>query len=531
MKTDKQQAAALDERVWAAMRTGNGELAMQICRELNRQHPSFAPGWHTASHLALKLNQAPAALQAIDKALELEPRRVAWRLQQAVCLGRLGQIERVRQVVDDLRGARLETAYQCSALGLLLTQLERRDQAVDYYRQAAELEPRQSRHYYNMACLQRSLGRIEAAEENFDRTLELEPTDYEAWKIRSELRTVTQDDNHVAAIEELLVAGVDDPRGRVHLCYALAKELEDLSEWDRSFRYLKQGADLRRAGMRYDVGRDLETMQCIADTYHRGVFDSGVEGSDNSEPVFIIGLPRTGTTLVERILAAHSDVYAAGELNHFTTQMMQQVLSRFGREKRSREDLVRLSSELDFPALGEAYVQSTRPFTGHTRRFIDKLPLNFLYAGLIHLALPRARIINVQRHPLDTCYAIYKQLFVDAYPYSYDLAELGRYYAAYAELMKHWNAVMPGVIHTVQYEELVADVETQARLLVGACGLDWQPECLEYHASKEASTTASTVQVRKPVYRSSVDKWRRYERGLQPLISALQDAGVELPGL
>ena len=221
-------------------------------------------------------------------------------------------------------------------------------------------------------------------------------------------------------------------------------------------------------------------------------------------------------------------MHSAGELNNFTLKLMQQLKFIAGADKPSRDQLVALSTGVNFTELGEAYIASTRPYTGHTKRFIDKLPLNFLYAGLIHLALPNAKIINLKRHPLDTCYAIYKQLFIDGYPFSYDLEELGRYFIAYHRLMEHWNKVMPGVIHTVVYEDLVADVEGESRRLLEFCGLEWQAQCLKFYASKEASTTASTVQVRQPVYQSSVAKWRRYEKQLGPLIRVLEDAEIPL---
>jgi hypothetical protein len=237
-------------------------------------------------------------------------------------------------------------------------------------------------------------------------------------------------------------------------------------------------------------------------------------------------MPRTGTTLVERILASHTDVFAAGELNNFAAQLMTMLRSQNSDKRVSRDEMVQLSAELDFKQLGESYVKSTRPFTGKTPRFIDKMPLNYLYAGLIHLALPNARIINLRRDPMDTCYAIYKQLFVDAYPFSYDLEELAKYFVAYHQLMGHWNLVLPGVIHTVTYEHLVDDFEAEARKLLEFCGLDWQSQCLKFYENKEASTTASTVQVRQPVYQSSVGKWRNYEQQLQPVVDILRQGGV-----
>lgn len=502
--------------------------AIIACEQLNRENPKFASGWHTASQLALKLRKPAIALTAIDKAVSLEPDKTAWLLQRALCLAKLGDMERLETQVKRLSTRLMKTAYQCSTLGMLLTQLGRREQAVQAYEKALALNPDDARNYYNIACLQRSLGAIEAAERNFDKTLSLDPNDYEAYKIRSELRKQSPTANHVHELEQLLAKGVDDKRGKGHICYALAKELEDLGEAERSFHYLKMGADTRRSLMQYDIQRDLDTMDSIRRSFDTKMFDGSVEGDSNSEAIFILGLPRTGTTLVERILSSHSDVFAAGELNNFAVQMMGLVKGFAGNKRPSRDELVELSARIDFKKLGEAYINSTRPFTGHTPRFIDKLPLNYLYVGLIHLALPNAKIVNLQRHPLDTCYAIYKQLFLDAYPFSYDLDELGRYYIAYKQLTEHWNSVLPGVIHTVNYEELVADIETEARRLIDYCKLDWQPKCLKFYENPEASTTASTVQVRQPVYQSSVGKWRQYREQLTPLIAILEAADIPL---
>jgi tetratricopeptide (TPR) repeat protein len=529
--SDKQSftaASSLERRVWEKLGQNNIKQAIADCEQLNRQYPDFAPGWHTASHLALRLNNPSMALAAVEKALSFEPDKTAWLLQKGLCLGRLGDIKQLELIVEQLSGRDLRTAYQCSTLGMLMTQLGLREQAVTYYEKAAALGPDEAKHYYNIACLQRSLGDIEAAERNFDTTISLDSTDYEAYKIRSELRKQTPAANHVEELEQLLAKGIDDKRGKVHICYALAKELEDLSEAERSFRYLKTGADTRRGYMQYDVNRDLQTITSIREAFTADLFDGSVEGHDNPEAIFIIGMPRTGTTLVERILSSHTDVFAAGELNNFAVEMMTLVKAQSGGKNIDRDALVKLSTALDFRKLGEAYIDSTRPFTGRTPHFIDKLPLNYLYAGLIHLALPRARIINLKRHPLDTCYAIYKQLFVDAYPFSYDLEELGQYYAAYHQLMDHWHTVMPGVVHTVEYEKLVADLETQARRLVSFCDLDWQPECLKFYENPEASTTASTTQVRQPVYQSSVGKWRAYSEQLAPLIEVLEAANILL---
>ncbi len=525
---DVRAAQFLEGRVWERLKQNNVKQAIADCEQLNRQFPDFASGWHTASQLALKLNNPAMALVTVEKALSREPDRTAWALHKGSCLARLGQMDQLRSLVDALSARTMETPYECSALGMLLTQLGQREAAITHYQKAAALKPDEAKHYYNVACLQRSLGDIGAAEDNFDKAISLDPTDFEAYKIRSELRKQTPEKNHVESLEQLLDTDIDERNGKIYICYALAKELEDLGESERSFHFLKMGADARRGLMQYDIERDLDTITTIQKTFTAELFDGTVEGADNAEAIFILGMPRTGTTLVERILASHSDVFAAGELNNFAVQMMKLVKARSSDIGMSRDELVGLTAKLDFKALGEAYVESTRPFTDQTARFIDKLPLNYLYVGLIHLALPNAKIINLQRDPMDTCYAIYKQLFVDAYPFSYKLEELGQYYVAYHELMAHWNAVLPGVVHTIRYEELVSDIENESRRLLEFCDLDWQPQCLEFYKNKEASTTASTVQVRKPVYKSSVGKWQNYEKQLTPIRDILAHVGISI---
>lgn len=523
-------AKSLESRVWGLMGQNKAREAVAECEKLSLQFPEFGPGWHTASHLAMKLDNVPAALTAIERALSIDSAQAIWRLQKAVCLARLGRLGDVEEAIQTLSIGEMNTAYQCSALAMLQTQLGLRESAVKLYKKAISFQPDEARHYYNAACLQRSLGDLELAEENFDQAIRRNPADYESYKIRSDLRRQTENRNHVDELEQLLSGNAADDRGRVQIYYALAKELEDLGEPERSFEYLQSGSSRRRKLMKYDIGRDLETIEAIKRTFGKAVFEGSNEGSDNREPIFILGMPRTGTTLVERILDSHSDVFAAGELNNFAAQMMTMVRDANISKGLSRDEMVALTASLDFNQLGDLYVNSTRPFTGKMKRFIDKMPLNYLYVGLIHLALPHAKIINLQRDPMDTCYAIFKQLFVDAYPFSYDLEELANYYVAYHRLMEHWNSALPGVIHTVTYEELVGDIEAKTRQLLEACELDWQPQCLKFYENTSASTTASTAQIRQPAYKSSIGKWRNYADQLQPVADILGKAGIHVSG-
>lgn len=521
-----QSAQQLEATVWSSIDGGDARAAIDACERLNREHPDFASGWHTASQLAFRLGNIEMALDAIRQATRLEPENSTWQLQEAKCLVKQGRQGPARAVVRRLAGQTLTTVYENAGVGMLLTELGERREAVRFYEAAAALAPDDARQYYNIACLQRTLGDLEDAETNFDRAIELNPHDYEAWKLRSDLRTQTPRRNHVEALETALGAGVTDHVGEANLCYALAKELEDLEEFERSFDYLARGATARRRQMQYDVERDLETMAAIRRVFSAGKLQASPPGYGNSEPIFILGMPRTGTTLVERILGGHSDVQSAGELPNFAIEMMRLVREASAGARPSRDEVVALSAGIDFARLGEAYIESTRDKTGSSPHFIDKMPLNYLYVGLINLALPGAKIVHVQRDPMDTCYAVFKNLFVDAYPFSYDLRELAHYYVAYHELMQHWHAALPGKIHTLRYEDLVNDVEKESRRLVAFCGLEWQPTILDFHARNEASTTASAAQVRQPVYSRSVGRWRDYEQQMQPVREIFRDAGI-----
>jgi hypothetical protein len=247
-------------------------------------------------------------------------------------------------------------------------------------------------------------------------------------------------------------------------------------------------------------------------------------------PIFIVGLPRSGTTLVDRILSSHPQLRSAGELNDFALVLVARVRSENNMAQLPRRDLVARSAHIDFAALGRDYLARARA-AGGGGRFTDKMPLNYLYCGLIHRALPAAKIVHLTRHPMAAGYAMYKTLFKDGYPFSYDLDEIAAYYVAYRRLMDHWCATMPGVIHPVSYENLVADQHAETRKLLAFCGLEWHEACVQFHRNPAATTTASASQVRRPIYGSSVAQWRHYAAQLDGLRSALESAGIELPPL
>jgi tetratricopeptide (TPR) repeat protein len=518
----------LVDQIYRLMEQRDFQNAGKLCEQVTTRFPDFAEGWVAAAEFFLRVTKPQRALELALKAIRLDPENSNWMLLHARCLMECGNTQQMQDIVAKVAAKRSLTPHQHNELGMLLARIDDHAQAQDHYRLAVMALPGEIEFLFNLATSQRFLGDVKSAEKTLDKILSIDPTDHEAAAMRSSLRKQTADNNHVDKLKSTLASASLSPAGQVSFCYALAKELEDLEKYRESFAYLERGAKLRKSGMSYSVSTDVEIIQQIIRVFDAGFFAERRRGHESVEPLFIIGLPRSGTTLLERILGSHSKAYAAGELGHFGIELTKLTRQKMGAVKADRGQFITASAEIDFEALGGNYVQSTRPLTGHTAHFIDKLPFNYLYAGLIHQALPGARIISLRRHPMDSCYSMYKQLFRDAYPFSYSQQDLAEYYIAYHQLMAHWENMMPGVIHTVCYEDLVNNTEGEARRVLAHCGLDWEEQCLDFHKSTAASTTASATQVRQKVYTSSVGKWRTYETELMPLRQKLEAAGISL---
>ncbi|MBS0579846.1 MAG: sulfotransferase [Proteobacteria bacterium] len=435
----------------------------------------------------------------------------------------LAQLESLLAAAEGPAAARARAHAEIGDLAVLL---EDYSGARRHYGAALALDPRQARFWFNRATVQRFLGDLAAAERDYDACLELDPADAQAWLNRSELRQQTAERNHLPQLEQALQAALGQWQREVPLRYALAKEYEDLGEWPRAWAQLSAGAALRRRHLEYDVRADLAALASIRDAFPDPP-SAGV-GAASPGPIFILGLPRTGSTLVERILGRHSQVQAAGELPHFGAAVVDAVQRRHAGRKLPRSQLIAESARLDFTALGADYLRRTRPRAGQRPFFTDKLPLNFLYCGLIARALPHARLVHVIRGPMATCYSIYKVLFDRGYPFSYDLNELADYYVGYRALMAHWERTLPGRLVTIRYETLLDQPQGTVERLLGELGLPWEPHCLAFEDNPAPVATASAAQVRRPLYRESRSLWRRYVRELAPLAARLEAAGIAI---
>ncbi len=483
-----------------------------------------------ASQAAQARGDFHAMLSQAEQAHDTDAGHFAAALRLAECRLICGQVSGAISLLKALQPQARNDPARWQGLAELYTQTARHADAYHCHQRSVALQPGNPRLLYNQAASAIALGKLDEADRLLTEVIRLDPKDYDAWQNRSTLKRQTPESNHVQQLNYVLDHLPADDPGRVAICYALAKELEDLQQNDAAFGLLQQGASARRRRLNYEVAEDESAMQAIAAAFDRDLLQRAPPAQPDAEriPVFVLGLPRSGTTLVDRIISAHPQAGSLGESNTLAFAMMRAVsaLADGSGAVQSKTELIQRSTGVDFPALGQSYLDALWGYGDPHAWLVDKTPLNFLYLGLIRLALPQAKIVHLRRHPLDSCYAIYKTLFRMGYPFSYSLQDVGRYYIAYHRLMQHWRQAMPGFVLDVDYEQLVTQPEPQSWRLLSFCGLDWRPEVLDFHRSKAPAATASAAQVRQPVYTSSVGLWRRYERQLTPLARQLEKHGI-----
>ena len=466
-----------------------------------------------------------AALDWIDRAIGIDPSprhkvKKAWLLSGALRRDEIPALAAQILVQADGQGGPGLLYWQVAKLYHLHNRLR---EAIDCYGRALQLEDRPEWRY-DLALARFYAGDIAAAGEDLDALIARAPKAGTAVYLRSVLRRQRQDGNHVADIRARLDSGFLQAENRAAALYALAKELEDLGEHAESFQVLESAARAKRATFTYDIAAVTGGLAEIRTSMDTAAMAAPAQGHAEPGAIFIVGMPRTGTTLVQRLLRQSGRVSDAGELMDFGFHLTAEM----ERIRRQAPGLLPTQAALqaDFAGLGRRYMRGARQMADGAATFIDKLPANFLYCGMIRRALPNARIIHLVRDPLDSCYAIFKTLFFSAYEFSYDQEELAEYYLAYRQLMQHWHEVMPGEILDVRYEDLVARPEEQSRRIYDWCGLDWSPQALAVPDGSVAFSTASAAQVREPVHSRSVHSSRRHVEGLGPLIDRLAAGGL-----
>jgi tetratricopeptide (TPR) repeat protein len=488
--------------------------------------PDQPTGWLLGSIVALLADQKEAALGLVEKYLATHPGLVQCLLQKAECLWALGQRSAALAAAAEAGTGAAETPAALDAVGEFLVYANDHRGALAIYDRAVAAASADPSLRAKRASLHRFLGEFELAAEDCEAVLKMSPGNAEALNELVELRHQSRESNCIAAMQAALAAAGADSPAAATLHFGLAKAYEDLGEYASSWRELSAGNGLERTRIQYDPLQDQAVIARIIEGF------SGVEAvtsdATGESPTFIVGLPRTGTTLVDRILGSHSTVHSAGELSALSDAIGAVVERTAPPGSASWQSYAATFGSLDGGSIAREYLARSRVHRGERPRFTDKHPANFFYCALIFRAFPNARIVHLTRHPLAACYAIYKTRFRKAYPFAYDLAELGAFYIGYRRLMAHWHRVLPGRILDIAYEDMVTAQEPTTRRLLEYLELPFEEACLEFHTNPSAITTASSVQVRQPLYDDSLHQWQNFALQLAPLAAQLEAAGIRV---
>jgi tetratricopeptide (TPR) repeat protein len=485
--------------------------------------PDYADALNNRGNVLRDLKRPADALTSYDRALALMPNYADALNNRGIALAELKRHADALASYDRALALKPDYAEALNNRGNALTDLQRPADALVDYEKALALKPDYVEAYDNKGIILSELGQFDDAIDAIETAIDLAPRRARSYYNLALIKPMTLGDRHLRAMEELAqdmpMLAADE---QIDLYFALSKAFADIGNHERSFRHSLDGNAVKRNQTIYDEAATLAIMERT-----RAVFTEELlrgregEGEPSCVPVFIIGMPRSGSTLVEQILASHPQVFGAGEIDDFD-QTIIAFSDAAGGSLHSPEGVSSLSAE-QLRQLGASYVDRIRSAAPAAARIINKTPENFRFAGLIRLVLPNARIIHTRRDPLDTCLSCFSRLFVgNNLAYVYDLEELGRYYRAYEALMAHWRGVLPqSVMLDVQYEDVVADLEGEARRIVAHCGLEWDARCLDFHQTERPVRTASVTQVRQPIFRSSIGRARRHAGQLRPLFEAL----------
>ena len=476
--------------------------------------------WNRSGRLGEAVGNLDHAEEAYRRAVLLDPSLVDHTIEFAQFLATRGKLD---DAIDMLRNAIVrhpDDPQPCVTLGNVMLRAGRQRDALAFYDMALQRNPNFAAAHFNAGVALTMLGKLDAARTATETALKLDPELGGYYQLAS-LDGLTPDDPMVKRLESLLDR--EDVRldAKIDAGFALARIYDAAGDTARAFPPLQQANGLKRTTLQYDIREDEERADHIIAFFTPDFFQRFQPLSDSDlAPIFVLGMPRSGTTLTEQILASHSQVASGGELDSMI-EISRQVGEIWGARGAASPGSVE-QVQADLRRAVDIYAQKSSSLRGRKPYFTDKMPGNFMFIGLIHLMFPRARIIHCRRDPVDTCLSCYQRLFTTHVPYSFDLTELGRYYRLYERLMTHWHAVLPaGRILDVDYEMTVDDPERSVRRLLDFCGLPFEPACLAFHETQRAVTTASATQVRKPLYKTSVQRWKKYAAHLEPLLQAL----------
>lgn len=512
------------------MRQGRLADAEASYRHALRIKPDFAEIHYNLGNVLRDMGRIGDAEESYRRALLLKADYAEAHNNRGNVLHDLGCLEDAEESYRIALRINPDYAEAYNNLGNILQEVGRLSEAEASCRQALQVNPGYASAHGSLAGILLELGRLGEASASLSRALEINPDMLEARFGIAQLHKVKPEDENFLALvgtNEAMRRGARPlpDKEATYLHFALGKCHEDVGEYEKAFSHFLEGCRLKRSTIDYDPDKSMRYFASIMHHFDEATIGRLHGGGDSSHlPIFVLGMPRSGTTLTEQIIASHPEVYGAGEL----TDLMITAQHNDAEAATSYPGNIASLERQQLAAWGGEYISGLKQRASEARHVTDKMPENFLFIGLIHLMLPNAKIIHVMRNPVDTCLSCFTTLFRRGQAHTYDLTELGHYYASYMRLMGHWRRVLPaGTFLDVRYEDIVADHEEQARRLIEYCGLEWDDACLEFHKSQRVVRTASLTQVRQPIYKSSVERWRNYEKYLGPLLEALGEFAPE----
>jgi cytochrome c-type biogenesis protein CcmH/NrfG len=497
--------------------------AEMIFRDILKADPSHVGALCGLAAVSLVASRAGDALRLLQHAQKQSLHLpLIWRglCQAYVDLNRLTDAE---DAARRLVRVEPENYKNWVSLGNVYIRLMRQADALTAFREATQLVPREVRLHLSLGHLYKTLGQRDASERAYRECLRLDPKFSEAYSSLADLKNYIFSDAELAAMQALDQGADGDDVDQSQLHFALARAFEHRKNYATAFEHYTTANARRRKTVPFDIAAFENKSLRVRKFFDHAFFARHrAAGLADASPIFVVGLPRSGSTLIEQILASHSRVEGTFELPNVLS-IVREFDHADAEHDAYPEEVGRAPSEF-FKALGQRYIAETSSLRSGRPHFIDKMPNNFSHVGLIHAMLPQAIVIDARRHPMDACFSAFKQFFAEGQSFSYSLDDLGRYYRSYLALMDHWDEVLPGRVLRVQYEQLVRDPESNIRRLLAHCGLAFEPACLAFHETKRAVRTASSEQVRQPMYTSGLGYWKHFERQLAPLRATLGDA-------
>lgn len=511
-----------------ALETGDLNRCAQIASSVTQRAPEAAEAHFLFAMALAEGGRIAAALQSAEQALARDADNAEYLAQHARLLTLARREADARRAADAAAAQESNDPMVLDTIGCVYARLSDHEAALPLFESAVAAAPDSASYRFNLASTYGFFGRIDDAEREYEALLRIDPSNGKAHLGIAGLRRQSAANNHIERLERA-VETTSDPTDQLRIRYAAAKEYEDLAEHEAVFRHLSVGNAEHKRRLGFTIDSDSRNVHAIRTCFAKPDYFAG-ESDVADAPIFVVGMPRTGTTLVDRILSSHPQVQSAGEL-----QAMPLAIKRLAQSP-SRlvldPETVLRAGAVDPGVAGRAYLVRARQHAGAQQRiFVDKFPLNFLYIGYIARALPNARIVCLRRHPMDSVWSNFKNLFATTssyYGWSYDLMDAARYYALFDGLMAFWRELFPGRVLELGYEALIADQETETRKLVAHCGLDWDAACLRFEENSAAVATPSAQQVRRPLNADSVQKWRVYERHFDDVKRFFADRNIRI---